>query len=163
VKHLPALRLLVLLFVLSPFALPPLSVAATDFAPAQLKGFPRDSLQLDGSSGTTTVQIWLADTPERQQQGLMFLTELPTGYGMLFPLQQPRVMTMWMKNTYVSLDMVFIGEDGRVLRIAHDTKPLSEDIISSGAAVAAVLELRAGEARRLGLKEGSRVRHASLR
>lgn len=151
-------RLLVLLLTLAPFSLP-----AADFSPAQLKGLPRDSLQLDAPAGSTTVQIWLADTSERQQQGLMFLTELPAGYGMLFPLQPPRVMTMWMKNTYVSLDMVFIGEDGRVLRIAHDTKPLSEDIISSGAPVAAVLELRAGEARRLGLKEGSRVRHATLR
>lgn len=137
-------------------------LSAAEFAPAQLKGFPRDTLQLEVGSVSTTVQIWLADTPERQQQGLMFLTDLPSGYGMLFPLQAPRVMTMWMKNTYVPLDMVFIGEDGRVLRIAHDTKPLSEDIISSGVAVAAVLELRAGEARRLGLKEGSRVRHASF-
>lgn len=138
-------------------------LAAADFAPAQLKAFPRDSLQLEVGNTSTTVQIWLADTPERQQQGLMFLTDLPGGYGMLFPLQTPRVMTMWMKNTYVPLDMVFIGEDGRVLRIAHDTKPLSEDIISSGVAVAAVLELRAGEARRLGLKEGSHVKHASFR
>ncbi len=156
--HRHAIRLFVLLFALSPFAL-----TAAEFAPAQLKGFPRDSVQLEAGSGSTTIQIWLADTPERQQQGLMFLTDLPAGYGMLFPLQAPRVMTMWMKNTYVALDMVFIGEDGRVLRIAADTKPLSEDIISSGAPVAGVLELRAGEARRLGLKEGSRVRHASFR
>lgn len=140
----------------------PLATTAAGFSPAQLQGFPRDTLRIDAATGPAEFQIWLADTPERQQQGLMFLTELPAGYGMLFPLDVPRVMTMWMKNTYVPLDMLFIGTDGRVLHIARDTKPLSEDIISSGGAVAAVLEIRAGEAKRLGLREGSRVHHRLL-
>ena len=139
------------------------TLAAAEFAPAQLKGFPRDTLQVEAGAASTTLQIWVADTPDHQQQGLMFLTELPSGYGMLFPLETPRIMTMWMKNTYVSLDMVFIGTDGRVLRIARDTKPLSEDIISSGVPVAAVLELRAGESKRLGLKNGSHIRHPAFR
>jgi len=60
----------------------------------------------------------------------------------------------------VSLDMLFIGVDGRVLHIAHDATPLSTDIIASGGTVSAVLEIRAGESRRLGLREGSRLRHA---
>lgn len=136
----------------------PLAVLADGFTPAQLDGFPRDSLRIETGKARAEFQIWLADTPAQQQQGLMFLTELPPGYGMLFPLATPRVMTMWMKNTYVSLDMLFIGADGRVLRIAHDTTPLSERIISSEVPVAAVLEIRAGEARRLGLREGSQVR-----
>ena len=78
---------------------------------------------------------------------------------MLFPLTEPRVMNMWMKNTYVSLDMVFIGLDGKVVRIAADTVPQSMDIVSSGSVVAGVLEIRAGDSKRLGLKVGDKVLH----
>jgi uncharacterized membrane protein (UPF0127 family) len=138
----------------------PLAALAAGFSPAQLQGFPRDSLRIEEGSTHADFQIWVADTPQRQQQGLMFLTELPPGYGMLFPVNPPHVMSMWMKNTYVSLDMLFIGVDGRVLHIAHDATPLSTDIIDSGGTVSAVLEIRAGESRRLGLREGSRLRHA---
>jgi uncharacterized membrane protein (UPF0127 family) len=138
----------------------PLIAVAAGFAPSQLQGFPRDTLRIEESSTSTEFQIWIADSPQRQQQGLMFLTELPPGYGMLFPVSPPRPMSMWMKNTYVSLDLLFIGTDGRVLHIAHDATPLSTDIIPSGGPVSAVLEIRAGESRRLGLREGSRVRHA---
>jgi uncharacterized protein len=141
----------------------PLGALGADFAPAQLQGFPRDQLRIETASKSVDLQIWLADTPEHQEQGLMFLTELPSGYGMLFPLATPRIMTMWMKNTYVPLDMLFVGSDGTILRIARDTKPLSTDIISSVVPVGAVLEIRAGESRRLGLREGaSRVIHPSL-
>jgi uncharacterized protein len=138
----------------------PLATLAADFAPAQLQGFPRDSLRIDEGATHADFQIWIADSPQHQQQGLMFLTELPPGYGMLFPVDPPHAMSMWMKNTYVSLDMLFIGSDGRVMHIVHDATPLSTDIISSGGTVSAVLEIRAGESRRLGLREGSRVRHA---
>jgi uncharacterized membrane protein (UPF0127 family) len=137
----------------------PLIAAAADFTPSQLQGFPRDTLRIEEGGRSVEFQIWLADSPQRQQQGLMFLTELPPGYGMLFPVDPPRPMSMWMKNTYVPLDMLFIGTDGRVLHIARDATPLSTDIISSGGPVSAVLEIRAGESRRLGLREGSRVRH----
>jgi uncharacterized membrane protein (UPF0127 family) len=71
-------------------------------------------------------------------------------------------MTMWMKNTYVSLDMVFIGTDGRIVRIAANTEPLSTNIISSGSVIGGVLEIRAGESKRLGLREGDRVLHGSF-
>jgi len=135
---------------------------AADFATAQLRSFPQDKLAIVHEQTTHSLQIWLADTPERQQQGLMFLTELPPGYGRLFPLDTPRVMTMWMKNTYVSLDMVFIGTDGRIVRIAANTEPLSTNIISSGSVIGGVLEIRAGESKRLGLREGDRVLHGSF-
>lgn len=144
------------------FGLHALLANAADFAPAQLRGFPQDKLSIVHEQATHALQIWVADTPERQQQGLMFLTELPPGYGMLFPLDTPRVMTMWMKNTYVSLDMLFIGTDGRIVRIAANTEPLSTNIISSGSVIGGVLEIRAGESKRLGLKEGDRVVHSSF-
>lgn len=130
---------------------------AADFMPAQLQGFPRDHASLQLQRGREALQLWIADTPERQEQGLMFLTELPPGYGMLFPQSPPRVMTMWMKNTYVSLDMLFLGADGRVLHIARNTTPLSTALISFATPVSAVLEIRAGESQRLGLREGDRL------
>ncbi len=142
-----------LALVFSSFAL------AAGFAPAQLRDFPQDQLVLQHADTRVSLQIWLADTDARQSQGLMFLTELPQGYGMLFPLTEPRVMNMWMKNTYVSLDMVFIGIDGKIVRIAADTVPQSTDIVSSGSVVAGVLEIRAGESKRLGLKVGDKVLH----
>ena len=147
------LRLLGLLCVVT-FGL---TAAAAEFSPTQLRDFPQSRLSLVHGKVSTEVMIWVADTPQRQQQGLMFLTELPPGYGMLFPLEAPRVMSMWMKNTYVSLDMVFIGADHRIRHIAQDTTPLSTDIISSGVPITAVLEIRAGEARRLGLRDGDEV------
>lgn len=135
------------------------AAGAAQFAPAQLRDFPSDRLSIELRRGREPYRIWVADTPARQEQGLMFLTEFPPGYGMLFPQPAPRVLTMWMKNTYVSLDMLFIGSDGRILHITRDATPLSTAIISSGVPVSAVLEIRAGEAQRLGIREGDRVVH----
>lgn len=132
---------------------------AAEFAPAQLKGFPRSTLGIVRHDGRDEFQIWVADTSPRQQQGLMFLRELPADYGMLFPLDEIRVMSMWMKNTYVSLDMVFIGTDGHIAAIAANTKPLSTDIVSSPVPVQAVLELKAGETARRGIRAGDKIEH----
>lgn len=134
-----------------------LAATAADFAPAQLKDFRRDSLGVEHGGTVETFRIWLAETPAQQEQGLMFLTELPPGYGMLFPQAAPRVMTMWMKNTYIPLDMLFFDANGRISRIIHDATPQSEEILSSGGLIIGVLEIRGGESRRLGLKEGDRV------
>jgi uncharacterized membrane protein (UPF0127 family) len=134
-----------------------LAPAAADFAPAQLRDFPRDTLTITHGASVERFQVWLAQTGAQQEQGLMFLTELPAGYGMLFPQTTPRVMTMWMKNTYIGLDMLFIGANGRISHIVHDAVPLSTEIISSGGPIASVLEIRGGESRRLGLREGDRV------
>jgi uncharacterized membrane protein (UPF0127 family) len=133
-----------------------------EFSPAQLKDFPRSELSIERRGGRDSFRIWIADTPARQAQGLMWLRELPADHGMLFVLDAPRPMNMWMKNTYVPLDMVFFDNEGRILAIAADTKPLSTDIISSGFEVAGVLELRAGEARRRGIATGDRLRHAMI-
>jgi uncharacterized membrane protein (UPF0127 family) len=90
---------------------------------------------------------------------LMFRTSLPEQTGMLFPFDAPQEVSMWMRNTYVSLDMIFIRADGVVHRIESRTEPLSERVITSGGPVTAVLELAAGVAARLDLKPGDRVRH----
>lgn len=132
------------------------------FQPAQLKEFPRDQVSVQRRNGRDTFQVWLARTPEQQEQGLMWIRQLPADYGMLFLLAAPRPMNMWMKNTYVSLDMLFTDSSGRITHIAHRTTPLSEDIVSSGGDVSAVLEIAAGEARRRGIAEGDRVIHPAL-
>ena len=89
----------------------------------------------------------------------MFLRWLPPDHGMLFPQASPRVMSMWMKNTLIPLDMLFIDAQGRVVYIRERATPLSEDIISAPPKVKAVLELAGGECARLGIHVGDRVQH----
>jgi len=107
----------------------------------------------------TPINVEIAEAPKEKELGLMFRTEVPEGTGMLFPYDAPREITMWMHNTYIPLDMVFIRADGVVHRIEQRAQPLSDRIISSHGPVTAVLELPGGDAERLGLKPGDRVRH----
>jgi uncharacterized membrane protein (UPF0127 family) len=102
-------------------------------------------------------QVWIADNPARQEQGLMFVRDLPAGQGMIFPQKKPRKMTMWMKNTYVELDIVFIGEKGAIDKIIEHAKPLDLTTLSSDKDVTAVLELKGGVSADLGLKVGDHV------
>lgn len=143
-----------------------LTLAAATIGHAQsgpledLANFPRTSLEiLHGTSKKDPrhFDVWIADTPARQEQGLMFVQDLPPGQGMLFPEKQPRPMSMWMKNTYIELDLVFIGEKGAIDQIVARARPLSLETLSSAKPVAAVLEIKGGEAQRLGLKVGDRV------
>jgi uncharacterized protein len=158
-----ALALLVLLFAAALPATPATAAAQTaEFQPEQLRGFARDTLVIQRSNGRDQFSIWLADTPAQQQQGLMWVQQLPPDHGMLFLLPQPRPMSMWMKNTYVPLDMVFFDARGRILRIHEHAVPLSEAIIDSGVEVAGVLEILAGEAKRRGFEVGDRLLHPRL-
>jgi uncharacterized protein len=88
---------------------------------------------------------------------LMFVSDLPESMGMVFPVDPPRVENMWMKNTYIELDMLFIDAHGRVTKIIQKAAPLSLQTLSSGNVVAAVLELRGGQAAKLGLQPGDTV------
>jgi len=107
----------------------------------------------------TPVDVEIAEAPEEKRLGLMFRTELTDGQGMLFAYGAPREITMWMRNTYIPLDMVFIRADGTVHRIESRAEPLSDRVIASQGPVSAVLELPGGAAERLGLEPGDRVRH----
>jgi uncharacterized membrane protein (UPF0127 family) len=118
-----------------------------------------EKLELVTADGVVTFDVEIADTPARQAMGLMFRTELPERVGMLFLNAAPREQTMWMRNTYIPLDMVFIRADGTVHRIAAMTEPHSEEIISSNGPVSAVLEIAGGAAQRFGIKSGDKVRH----
>lgn len=87
----------------------------------------------------------------------MFVRDLPAGEGMLFPQGSPQVAHFWMKNTYIPLDMIFVGGNGRIAKIIANARPFSLDVLSSDVPVIAVLEIRGGEAKRLGIGVGDRV------
>src|SRR3989440_6752402 len=145
--------LLVLLAALSVLILPCAGVAGR-LAAAELQ-----PLEITTKNGVHVFAVEMASTPEEQAKGLMFRRQLPQGQGMLFDFHQEQPTSFWMKNTYISLDMIFIRGDGRILRIAENTVPLSEALVPSGGPVRAVLEVVAGTARKLGIAPGDRVAH----
>ena len=110
-------------------------------------------------SGSHPFQVEVARNDADRSQGLMFRRSLAPDRGMLFDFGRVQPIAMWMQNTYVSLDMLFLRPDGTVARVAENTEPLSTDQISSGEPVSAVLEVVAGTARRLGIRAGDRVEH----
>ncbi len=120
----------------------------------------RQLLEIATKNGVHTFSVEVAVNDEERAKGLMFRRELPEGEGMLFDFKRDEAVSMWMRNTYVPLDMIFIRRDGRILRIAENTEPLSDRIIPSGGPVRAVLEVVAGTARKLGIAPGDRVAHA---
>jgi uncharacterized membrane protein (UPF0127 family) len=127
-----------------------------------LASFPQGKLEIAVGKSKLIFQIWVADTPQRQAQGLMFVRSLPAQRGMLFVHESPKPIGMWMKNTYIALDMVFIDEKARIQQIVANTTPHSLDVIRSNHPALAVLEIAGGEAQRLGLKPGQPVSHPSL-
>ncbi len=125
---------------------------------ARLVTFERAPLAIETTAGARhDFEVELALTPAQQSQGLMFRRELGEWAGMLFVYKPAQEVVMWMKNTMIPLDMLFIESDGRIARIAERTVPQTLTPISSRGRVRAVLELNAGTAARLGLKPGDRV------
>lgn len=104
-----------------------------------------------------SLNIFLADERRQQARGLMFVKSLPDDWGMLFRYPAPRTIGMWMRNTLISLDMVFVAPDGRVSHIAEATTPGSLETIRSPGPAQGVLEIGSGEARILGIEVGSRL------
>ena len=126
----------------------------TPSAPLEdLSAFPQTTLTISGGGASHAFTIWVANTQAREEQGLMFVRELPAERGMVFIGAEPKVWTMWMKNTYVPLDMLFVAVDGHVVKIAH-ALPHDETTISSESAVNAVIELQAGISDKLHIKVG---------
>jgi uncharacterized protein len=130
-----------------------LVAAPADFA----KAAELQTVEIASKTGVHAFQVEMAVTPEEKEHGLMFRRELPEGQGMLFDFQFDQNVAFWMKNTYIPLDMLFIRADGRILRIAENTEPLSERNIPSGGPVRAVLEVIGGTAKKLGIAAGDRV------
>jgi uncharacterized membrane protein (UPF0127 family) len=115
-------------------------------------------LVVDGARGQHRFTVEVARTPEQQERGLMFRTALPPMGGMIFPFDEARPARFWMRNTPLPLDIIFIRQGGTIARIAARATPQSLDLIESGEPVVAVLEIAGGEAARLGIAEGDRVR-----
>ncbi|MDP9787718.1 DUF192 domain-containing protein [Agrobacterium tumefaciens] len=127
------------------------------------QAFTSEPLTIETASGKThdfVAELALDDA--QRAQGLMFRKSMPSEYGMLFDFGEARAVAMWMRNTLIPLDMLFIGSDGRITHIHENAVPHSEAIISSRGPVKFVLELNGGAAKRSGIKPGDMVRSAQI-
>jgi uncharacterized membrane protein (UPF0127 family) len=131
--------------------------AAQQTAVHPVSGLPVIPLKITSLGRTHNFRVELAQTPQEQARGLMFRTEMGPDEGMIFPYDPPRVLSFWMKNTVLSLDLVFIGPDHRVINIAANAVPYSEQSIVSDAPAIATLELNAGRAKALNIVPGATV------
>jgi len=114
-------------------------------------------LTVTAGDRTHSFRVELAQSLQEHARGLMFRTALGPDEGMLFPYDPPRVLSFWMKNTVIPLDLIFIGPDRRVINVAANATPYSEDPILSDAPGIAVLELKGGRAAELGIGPGAVV------
>ena len=122
-----------------------------------LATFAQSSVDVGSGAHRQHFDVWIAASSGQQAQGLMFVRDLPASRGMLFPEPEPRPTSFWMKNTYIELDLLFIGPDHRVAKIAARAPPLSLATIDSDTPVIAVLDIKGGEAERRGIHVGDAV------
>jgi len=118
-----------------------------------------ESMEIATRTGVVVLEVEVAETDAERTTGLMYRKSLPDHHGMLFDFKVDQPIYMWMKNTYIPLDMLFIRSDGTISRIAAMTTPLSTETISSGEPVRAVVEIAGGSARKLGIAPGDKVAH----
>ena len=140
------------------------AVAGADNDAQQLdRAFSRSTLQIATPDAKLhKIDVWIADNETRRERGLMFVENMADDAGMLFIYPQSQEISMWMKNTHLSLDMLFVSANGRVHSIVANTKPMSLDTISSNGTVRAVIELKAGSAARLNIRPGAQVIHPAF-
>ncbi|GAA0535899.1 hypothetical protein FHS83_003252 [Rhizomicrobium palustre] len=124
-------------------------------------GLPRDHIVVDGRNGPAAFDVQMATTNDTRAKGLMFVTALGKHEGMLFDYGKEQPVAFWMKNTVISLDMIFIKADGTISTIAENAIPYSEAPVPSSEPVRAVLEIPGGEARAQGIEAGGKV-HAKI-
>lgn len=138
----------------------PLGAQPVDPGPAAIAAAERGTVPLTirTAHGTRRYAVERALTPDKQELGLMYRRHMGAHHGMIFPMEPARPASFWMKNTYIPLDLVFIGADHTISSIARDATPLSTATIDSTGPVIAVLELNGGVAARDGLRPGDRVR-----
>ena len=141
-----------------------LSACAPQAAPGQpdLRQLPMEELTVETSHGPVRFHVEMATTEAQREQGLMYRRSMPADHGMLFVFDPPQPVAFWMHNTYLSLDIIFIGQDGRILNIADHATPFSDANIPSEGAARGVLELNAGRAAELGILPGDLVRHGTF-
>lgn len=127
------------------------------------ESFRISSLEILSGTRAHPFRVEVAETPEQRALGLQWRKRMAPDQGMLFDFEKPIPVTMWMKNTYLSLDMFFISETGIIINIARNTEPLSLGYINSAGPARAVLEVVAGTAKRLGIQAGDRINHPLFR
>ncbi len=130
-------------------------LAASPLRPAQAAGTA--TIEIVTSSGVHAFSVEMATNDAERSRGLMYRKSMPEGHGMLFDFQTEQPVSFWMHNTYIPLDMIFIRADGRILRVAENATPMSDNLIPSGGPVRGVLEVIAGTARKLHIAAGDRV------
>ena len=141
-----------------------IGVARAQPAVEPLSAFPQSLLAIrTANHNVINFKIWTADTPARDQQGLMFVREMDLHAGMLFVFPKDERVTMWMKNTYIPLDMLFMNRRGVIEYIAANATPFSEAFIGPSTAEYAVLELNGGACDKLGIKVGDTVLHPAFK
>ena len=137
-------------------------VAFAGAARAQLATFAKGKLVIETAKGKFPFDIELALSPPQMMQGLMFRRALAADAGMLFDYGSPQPIAMWMKNTLIPLDMMFIANDGKVVDFHERAVPMSLDAIETKVPARAVLEVNAGTVARLGVQVGDTVHHISF-
>ncbi|MDE2304754.1 MAG: DUF192 domain-containing protein [Gammaproteobacteria bacterium] len=131
---------------------------ADEAQPEPLSAFPQALLAVrTASHRVVEFQVWIADNPRRSEQGLMYVRHLDAHAGMLFPFSGREPVAMWMKNTYIPLDMLFVDAHGNVTRVTARAEPLSLDLIYAPPGTRAVVELQGGICARFGIAAGDRV------
>lgn len=130
-------------------------------APAAQAGGPVAPLVIDTASGPHRFTVEWQQTEVERERGLMDRKSMARDHGMLFDFRpSPVPVVFWMKDTYIPLDIIFVGGDGRVVNVKHDAKPMDESMIPSNAPTLGVLELDAGVAKAIGVEVGDKVEHA---
>lgn len=140
------------------------AAAEQDAGRAQLDQiFPRSTLTIATPDARLhRFDVWVAADDARRSRGLMFVQRLEEHEGMIFIYPEPRPISMWMKNTFIPLDMVFVSAEGRVAQVVENTKPHSLETVQSSAPALAVIELKGGTARKLNIRAGALVEHAAF-
>ena len=131
--------------------------APGDQMAGHLGPLPMEDIAIETAHGVQRFQVEIADNNAEREQGLMYRRSMPADHGMLFDFNPPQQVSFWMHNTFLPLDIIFIGEDGRILNIAANATPFSNDNIPSTGPVRGVLELNAGRAAALDILPGDRV------
>lgn len=130
--------------------------------PSQLALLPKTEVSVVTAGGKHHFTAWIAADDASRRRGLMYVRSIPADHGMLFLFPYPHRASFWMKDTPLSLDILFISPDGRIANIARDTEPFSLAPIESIEPITAVLEIAAGTALRLGIVAGDRIQYMAI-
>ncbi|HWE46213.1 MAG TPA: DUF192 domain-containing protein [Caulobacteraceae bacterium] len=120
---------------------------------------PTQKLEIETRHGVRTFDVEVASDDATRELGLMCRKSMAPSHGMLFEFPQADPQSFWMKNTYIPLDIIYIGRNGRIVSIAANAKPFDESPLSSAGPADGVLEIKGGLSAKLGIKPGDRVKH----